>query len=505
MLEFDFKEKIEAEEARLAAKNAKLRKSFYILGFLVAAIIIFSSAVMMAGDSSEVVLSKLPLLGRLLGLSPDKQLIGEDQDRINILLLGMGGKGHDGAYLTDTMILASIQPSTKKISLISIPRDLVVPYGSGPWQKINSINAYAEQKGEDGGAATAQAVSELFEIPIPYYVRADFDGFVNIIDELGGVTIDVDNTLDDYAYPIDGQEDNPNYYARYEHLHIDKGIQTMNGTLALKYARSRHGINGEGSDFARSKRQKKILAAVKNGLLDKGNLLRPGMLTRILGQLQQHISTNVSIWEGMKLWTIAKEISDSNLISKGFDDGPTNFLVAARGTNGAFILVPKTGNFNAMKSFVQGIFGSTTVATLTTSPNINSIPGVQTSSPAIATVQVKNGTMINGLASKAATSLRSADFNVIKVGNASERDFASSTIYDLTYGEKDSALDTLKAKTGAEVVVGLPDWLIAEIKGEIAADPSEKQPDFILLLGSGQASNKTSVPISTSSSVEIQN
>ena len=140
--------------------------------------------------------------------SVDKQLKGEENDRVNVLLLGMGGQGHDGPYLTDTMMLASVKPSTKQVALMSIPRDLVAPVSN--WQKINSINAYAEQKTPgSGGEATSQAMSELLQTPIDYYVRVDFNGFAKIIDEFGGIEVNVENTLDDYSYPIDGQEDNP--------------------------------------------------------------------------------------------------------------------------------------------------------------------------------------------------------------------------------------------------------------------------------------------------------
>src|SRR6056297_1787250 len=195
---------------------------------------------------------KVPVIGQIkhLAESSDKKLGGGKNDRINVLLLGMGGKKHEGGYLTDTIILAGLKPSTQEVALLSIPRDLNVPVEGRGKLKINSINAYAEleEKGS-GGEATRQALSNLLDIPIHYYARVDFQGFINIINELGGIRVYVEETLDDYKYPIMGREKAENYNSRFEHLHIEKGWQKMDGELALKYARSRHAGGSQGSDF----------------------------------------------------------------------------------------------------------------------------------------------------------------------------------------------------------------------------------------------------------------
>ena len=497
MIDFDFKEKMEREEAARRQKQQKLRKIYYIVGFIAAFIILFAVTIIKSGDSFESWFGRVPFLGRFFAAA-DHQLIGESDDRINILLLGMGGDGHDGPYLTDTIILASIKPSTKQVVLFSIPRDLVGPWSGANWQKVNAINANAESRKEDGGAATAQALSETFEVPIQYYFRVDFAGFVNIINEIGGVKIDVANTLDDYAYPILGQEDNPNYYARYEHLHFDKGLQTMDGDLALKYARSRHGLGAEGSDFARSKRQEKVIAAVRDSLLNKENLLRPGMIARVIAQLAQHISTNLSISDGLSLWKIVKDVPRENIVSKNFDDSPTGFLVDSRGVDGAFILIPKTGNFGEIKSFIQNIFTSTAGVGTTTASGVTTASGasvpsnllpnsklndVSLKAASTTRVQIKNGTNTNGLAATVANKLRQANFVITTVGNSTQKNIAQTTIYDLTYGADEADLETLKEKTNAVTDTTLPDWLVQEIKDDLKNNPNQTRPDFILVLG----------------------
>ena len=162
------------------------------------------------------------------------------------------------------------------------------------WRKINSANSLAEaQNPGSGGQATADLISEILEMPIHYYLRVDFDGFVKIIDDLGGIEVEVENTLDDYRYPIMCRENNPDYYSRFEHLHIDAGRQTMDGQLALKYARSRHGVGVEGSDFARSKRQQKILEAVKDKLFSANTLFKPKLIMNIIGNAEEHVTTNL--------------------------------------------------------------------------------------------------------------------------------------------------------------------------------------------------------------------
>ena len=257
-------------------KKTKVKRftkiSIYLSIFVFTCLFVFTSQVLVSDKSSTSWLNKIPIIGHIKRLveSADKELKGEDRDRINILLLGMGGKGHQGGYLTDTIMLASIQPSTKKVALISIPRDLAVPMENLGWRKINNVNAFAEvEKKGSGGLAISQALSDILGQPIDYFVRVDFEGFVNIIDKLGGVNVYVDNTLEDYRYPIMGMEEAEPYESRFEHLYIEKGRQYMDGSLALKYVRSRHGGGGEGSDFARAKRQQKILQAVKSELLKK--------------------------------------------------------------------------------------------------------------------------------------------------------------------------------------------------------------------------------------------
>src|SRR3990167_1741578 len=164
--------------------------------------------------------------------SGDKKLVGENEDRVNILLIGIG---HEGGLLADTIILANIKPSTKEVALLSIPRDLTVNIPGYGDRKINNANAFGETDNLPGGGGmfTARILSNVLNTSIPYYVRVDFSGFKKLVDDAGGVNIDVDKSFTDYEYPT------TNF--GYQTISFKQGPQKMDGDKALKYTRSRHG------------------------------------------------------------------------------------------------------------------------------------------------------------------------------------------------------------------------------------------------------------------------
>ncbi len=454
------------EDELLEDDRKRRRITTYAIAILVI-ILVFSGKVLMSSQSATSWMPGVNFLNRLRRLVPmaDKQLSGEENDRINILLLGMGGEGHNGAYLTDTIMLASLKPSTKQVAIFSLPRDLTTP--TNGWRKINSINAYAEQQTPgSGGEATAKAVNDLFQTPTTYYIRIDFEGFKRIIDEIGGVEINVENTFDDYTYPINGQEDNPDYYARFEHLHFDAGLQKMNGSLALKYARSRHALGIEGSDFARARRQQLLLEAVKEKLLSRQTLLNPVVLGKLINEFSKDISTNLNTWEMLRLWDLFKDTKKEQIINKVLSDAPDGFLIASKGQDGAYILTPRSGNFSEIRNLVQTIFDSTIIAAPKKVENITDN----------AKIFIANGTWITGLASKTSNTLEEYGFKIVGAGNAVERNYEQTVVYDLSFGRKNDSLIALKKLTGATQAFNSPSWLEPYKTGETSSD-------FLIILG----------------------
>lgn len=467
----------------IAEKKKKKRLSIkffsYLAIFMVIGFVLFSNKVI-STDNSDSFFYRIPFFGHIKQLveSSDKTLKGEENGRINMLLLGMGGKKHAGGYLTDTIILASLKMPEKKVSLLSIPRDLSIPVENGQWTKVNNINAFAEVKEKgSGGIAVSQALSDLLEIPIDYYVRVDFEGFVNIVDRLGGLEVDVENTLNDYRYPVPGEEDNEDYEKRFEHLHIEKGLQKMDGELALKYARSRHALGKEGSDFARAARQQKIITAAKDKLLSTNYLLKPQVLTGVINETKEHLKTNLKIWEIIKLWKNFKDIEKKDIKTKVLDNGPNGLLYNTINDQGAYVLLPKNGDFEEIKYLVHNIFKE--------APEEKKVEV----SVEDASLEIRNGTWINGLANREAMDLEKYGFEVVRIGNSSRKNFKKSIIYDLSFGEKLKSLKILKEKTGASVSLEVPQWLRQDIEKDVEEEKAPEIPDFILIIGRDADSN----------------
>ena len=203
-------------------------------------------------------LTKGPLLVLSL-FSRTPQDLASTDGRTNILLLGAGGAGHEGVDLTDTIIFISTELGSSDTLMLSLPRDIWIPSMRA---KINTAYHYGNERRSGGGLVLAKAaVSEILDQPIHYVLLIDFEGFKKAIDLLGGVEIEVDRAFDDYQYPIPGMEEAESEEARYEHLHFEAGKQLMNGERALKYVRSRYAEGEEGTDFARSRRQQRLLLA----------------------------------------------------------------------------------------------------------------------------------------------------------------------------------------------------------------------------------------------------
>jgi len=334
-----------------------------IIALIFVGFCVFAASALLRGESIVENLSQLNIfnqVGQLIA-SQDKKLIGEDDDRVNILLMGIGGKGHDGGTLTDTMILGSYKPSTNQVAMMSIPRDMYVKVDGYGWMKINAINAYAEQKKEgSGGEVTAQALSKLLGVDIPYQITVDFDGFEKLIDQFGGIDVTVDKDLIDYSYPIRGRENSWPIESRFEKLVIKKGPHHFDGATALKYARSRHALGSEGSDFARSKRQQKVLAALKEKILSSGTFFNISKVNSLLSTYNDNVQTNMQIWEMLRLYQLAKNIDANSALRLTLDDAAGGFLHSQM-LNGAYVLVPVGGSYSKLKASWKNIFlGSST-------------------------------------------------------------------------------------------------------------------------------------------------
>ena len=307
----------------------------------------------------------------------------EDKGIVNILLLGIAGGTHDGATLTDTIMLAHINPSTNKVVLVSIPRDLWLPLLDS---KINAAYEFGEKKKKGGGLILAKAtVSEILNQPVNYAFRIDFSGFVQIVDQLGGLDIDIERAFDDYNYPIPEKEKDlcgkteeelkafeattaasPTlvpllkdvFPCRVEHLHFDKGLTHMDGEMTLKYVRSRQAEDVEGTDFARSRRQQKVLVALRDKVLSIGVLLNPFKLIQLSQTLGKSIDTDIQSPEYDDFVKLGQKMQGAKVKTAVLDQGddqqnrPGLLINPPVSLYGAWVLAPRTGGLNEIQEYV---------------------------------------------------------------------------------------------------------------------------------------------------------
>ena len=390
-----------------------------------------------------------------LVLSNDRTLTGEADDRINLLLLGMGGVGHDGPYLTDTIILASFQPSTNQVSLLSIPRDLVMPIAGYGWRKINNANAYGEAaKPGAGGELAGRTISTVFQIPINYYVRIDFSGFTEFIDELGGINVCVDTAFTDQQYPTDDYG--------IQTVEFAAGCQDMDGARALEFVRSRHGSNGEGSDFARSRRQQKVILAAKEKFLSFSTLGNPLTIRRLYRQFVDHLATNLELGAMIRLADLARGVSKDKIVTLGLTEGPGGHLETIIGEDGAFLLQPPGGNYDEIRQLVANMLTTAaTVVEVMPPPAPEPTPTAETkqATKEKARVEIRNGTFISGLAGEVQVHLQTLGFTVPTVGNAPFRDFERTVLYDLSGGKYPQTVTALTTELNANQASVIPGWV----------------------------------------------
>ncbi|KKR05599.1 MAG: Cell envelope-related transcriptional attenuator [candidate division WS6 bacterium GW2011_GWF2_39_15] len=216
----------------------------------------------------------------------------------NVLLVGIDSRGEKSTLRnTDSMIIASYNYETGNTVMYSVPRDLYVPFPDNPsyYQKINAMYASGENKKKGGGLEYLEkTLKSITGLEVQYHAMIDLQGFKKIIDTLGGITVNVENSFTDDCYPVDGTQ-KITYYCglingKAQTITFKAGPQTMNGTIALQYARSRHSSdNGEGTDFARGRRQQRVIAAIKDKFLTTETLLNPQKILETMDALEKNL------------------------------------------------------------------------------------------------------------------------------------------------------------------------------------------------------------------------
>ncbi|HSX18338.1 MAG TPA: LCP family protein [Candidatus Saccharimonadales bacterium] len=377
--------------------------------------------------------------GRAPALASDvdiSQLKGEGDGRVNILLLGIGGPGHDGPDLTDTILLASIDPINNKIALLSIPRDLWVKIPGDGYQKINAAYPYGKQQSKaknliDKERAGLDLLDRTLEpvigVPIHYHAVVDFTAFQQAVDAVGGVDVNVPEQLYD---PTIAWENN------YNSIIAQKGLQHMNGHKALLYAKSRE----TSSDFARGERQRLILVALKDKILSAGTFANPVRISSLLDSFGSNVYTDFSRSDLSRVYQITSKVRSNAIVSLDLVTPPHNLLTTGN-INGLSIVEPRAGLFeyDDMKSYVRNALRDGFIAKEN------------------AQVAIYNATTTAGLATTTATTLKSYGYNVTTVQNATNAtNPLATTIVDLSKGVDKYTRHYLEQRFGVAAVSKLP-------------------------------------------------
>ncbi len=335
----------------------------------------------------------------------------DENNLTNILLVGVGGDGHDGENLTDTMLVASINNTENTVSMLSIPRDLyveseAVSYGS----RINSIYEIVYDTTENDALAEAALEKEIENITgvdIHYFVKIDFKGFVKLVDALGGIEIAVKESIYDSSYPK-GENGLTEIFS------LQEGLQILDGETALKYVRSRHNT----SDFSRAARQQEMLGAIKEKALDKGWLGNPSTVKKVYSAIASNIVTNMSLSDMLALAELASDLDTQN-IQRGvisdvaYETGGFLYTPPRELDTDPYYLVPYLGeeNFAEIRLFAELLFKT---------PRYQS-ENVQ--------IYIRNGTAQNGLAGLTKMLLVRNGFTVIDYGNADSKTLTQTSLY----------------------------------------------------------------------------
>ncbi len=448
------------------SKHHKLKLGLKVSGALAAVIILVAGGlglkaflkarnIFKGGSEGAVALNK----------DVDPTLLkGEGDGRVNILLLGKGGEGHTAPDLTDTLLVASIDPIAKEAALLSVPRDLWVKSSASGYQsKINEVyanakygvlNSYTTKQQTDEVKANAEkagidaisdTLSGVIGIPLHYYMMVDFEAFRQAIDAVGGIDVNVKTQLYD---PTIAWENNNNA------LIAAVGTQHFDGKKALLYARSRQ--TSARGDFDRAERQRDIITALKTKVLSAGTFANPLKVNQLIDAFGDHVSTDFSLDEIMRVYDISKDIASDKIASLGLDE-----YVHGEAMRGQSAQVPKAGTFDysAIQNFVR-----------------NSLKDAFLKSEN-ASVVILNGTDTTGLATLKSNELKSFGYNVTQVGDAPTKDYSKTVLVDLTNGSKKYTKTYLEKRLNVGATTSLPDSTITATGA-----------DFVIILGSNESS-----------------
>lgn len=429
----------------------KLLLKIFLFLFITSSCFIFIFTYKIFSEGNKIFISKnddsiLKQFEQLV-FNPSEKLKGEDDNRINILFLGIGGKSHNGGDLTDTIIILSIKPNENEAAILSIPRDLYVNIPKTNINtKINAVKLYGNKRNNDGISLIRSVVKEISDLDIHYFVQLDFQGFIKIVDDLEGIDVYLENDINDPSYP--------NFTNGYDPFYISKGWQHLDGQTALKVARSRHSRMG---DFDRIQRQQKIIKSIKQKIFEKYAEFDILTFSNILSSLSENMLTDIELKEIPRFYKITKEIKNHKITADVID---TKKYLNRTYVGMGYTLQAKDKDYSQIKSLSENIFDIEI-----------SQERMELIQKEGANIEIRNGTGTLDLANKVAQDLEELGYRIINSTNIDSPKFSGVQIYDNSENSKPNTLEFLKEKFNAVIM-------------EVSENDFSKA-DFVIVLGRG--------------------
>jgi len=415
--------------------------------------------------------------GNIFSVLTTTKLKGEDSGRVNILLAGNSADdpGHDGANLTDSIMVISIDTKDNKAFLLSVPRDLWTHIPGDGHQKINDVYVQGQATGfsasgypSGGMGQLEQVVSQDLGIPIDYYALVDYTALKDSVNDVGGIEVNIQSTDPRGLY-----DPSIDYATHGPLVRLTNGEHLLNGEQALDLARARGDAYGSygfaGSDFERTQNQREMLVAIKSKAVSAGVLANPAKLSSLFDAIGSNVKTDFKLSEIHRLYDLTKQISGSNIQSLSLNQANGKDLLASYAApDGESALIPAAGidKYSAIQAFVR--------------QQTSSNPVVQEG----AKVVVLNGTNTTGLAQKVKSELTAKQITVSAVGDAPTTSQTTTAIIDNS-GSK-------KPATSAALVKIFGNHLTTQNVYGLSYNA-----DFIVILGTDQT---TPAPTSTTTS-----
>ena len=452
-------------EARTKAQKIRRRILFGLMWLVIAVVVAaIGWVVFRALNASSNVLQ-----GNIFDIVQSQPLKEDANGRSNFLIFGTAeddeGGTHDGAYLTDSIMVMSVDQDKKDAYMVSLPRDLWVememPEGQvctvGYQEKLNSQFQCGSNFGEDeklGAELLSKKVAEITGLDIQYYVHLNFTAVVEAVDAVGGIDV----TIPDYDPNTPGILDRNfdwkcNYQCYYVNYKDGERVH-MDGEHALAFARARNAQGGYGlpnSNFDREKSQQLIIKLLLEKATSAGTLTNIGAVTGLLDALGNNLRTNIATKEVRTLMELGSKMNPDNMISISLNEDGKRVVTTGTSAGGASIVRPVAGMFDysGIHAYIK--------------KQISSEPYMKEE----ANLSVLNGSGTAGVAQTAAENLEKLSFMVGEIGNAPEGAYEKVEIYQITTDKPATAAKLeqiygvkVKTTTPPASVLGTTDYLI---------------------------------------------